>query len=782
MNVLILYGSHEAPAIQDIYFNNPFKILEKRGNFNFNLVEYKKLNWDEIKEYHLVIISRIFERSILKLINFCKNINKEIFFFIDDEVLNFPTEYYLNNEPFYKNNESLIKEILIQSSALIVSTKNLQNTYTKYNSTIYITPPCLNINFIKQNNHKQTSVSQKNKFVIGYAGSFGHVVDFKFLEVALFDFYKRNQPNVYIEFMGCIPEIFGEIIDNDRIKLTHWKQNYKEYLINLMSAKWDIALCPVIDSSYTQHKSNIKLLEYSSSKIPGIYSDIVIYNKDVVDGNNGYLAKNNYISWIDKIDYAYNNRNLLESVSNNAYEYVVGNYSDDLTADIWQKILIKHRKNGISEIIENFEIKKNKAKRIYSLNGGIGLIRKLLKLPSLNKLNNIVITNSSNNQNDNEFTLAKISLNFDKKIIRKQILFIVPWLSVGGGDMVNLIISKYLDKKKYALHFITTEISDNEWEDKFKEISKNIFHVRKIIQNAEYFWEYNNLILEYVERANIDVIIVSNSAIGYTSLPALKEKFSYVKIIDILHGQGGKNEGGGFPEYSKPYDSYLDKRITINNYLKNYLLDKYNIESNKIKVIHNCVDTEFFNNKTLKKNKPFKVCYIGRLNYEKNPNKIVEIAECIFSKKSNSNITFEIIGDGPLFSSIENELYDKNLTANVQLKGYKDNIKNILENADALILCSEMEGLPIVILEAMSMGVPCIATNVGGIPELIDNGVNGFLVNYNSQMINNFVDKIERLYNDKDLRNLMSVNARNKIVKEFSILNMINAYENVINA
>ncbi|HET6224766.1 MAG TPA: glycosyltransferase [Bacteroidia bacterium] len=782
MNILVLYGSHEAPAIQDIYFNNPLKILEKRNVLNYNLIEFKKLNWNELKEYSLIIISRIFEQSIVDLIEYCKTINKEVLFFFDDDILNFPMEYYLNNEPFYKNNELLIKTILKKSSGLVVSTGKMEATYKSYNPVVYIIPPNLNVEFVKQNSHKETAGKDHQKFTIGYAGSFGHVIDFQFLETALFDFYKKHYPNVHIEFMGCIPTTFGNVLDDKTVKLVHWNSNYQEYLINIMNKKWDLALCPVLDSEYTQHKSNIKFLEYAASKVTGIYSDISIYNEVVVNDKTGFLAKNDYKSWMDKIEYAYNNRSSLVKISSDAYEYVIEKHSNIRAAEDWKRILDNYRKRGISKLSENINIKINKAKKIYSVSGSKGIIKKISKI-SINK-HGLYIKRTVKQEVvvSQKEAFEKAVLNFDKKIIKKQILFIVPWLSVGGGDMVNLTIAKYIDKKKYTLHFITTEISDNEWEYRFKEYTKNLFHVRAILKQAEFFWEYNNLILEYIEKANIDVVVISNSAIGYTCLPAIKDKFPYIKVVDILHGQGGAKEGGGFPEYSNPYDSFLHKRITINQYLKKYMIDKYNVLSDKINVIHNCIDIEKFKKEITTVNKVFKVVFIGRLSYEKHPEKVITMAEALFSKVDKSKVVFEIVGDGPMYFDIQQQIKKRKLEENVLLKGYKENVKGVLESNDLLVLCSEMEGLPIVILEAMSMSVPCIATNVGGIPELIEDGKNGFLIDYGDHMEEQFADRIELLLKNKQLREEMSVNARDKIVSEFTVSNMIRAYENIIDA
>lgn len=781
MNALVLYGTHEAPAIQDIYFNNPFKVLEKKSNFHFNLVELSEFSWGEIYEYNLIIISRIFQPEILDLIEVCKKANKDVLFFFDDDILNFPMEYYLNHEPFYKKNEQLIIEILKRASGLVVSTEKLKATYQKYNDTIHVTPPCLNIGLIEQNKTEK----EPGKFTIGYAGSFGHVIDFRFMEKALLDFYRKHASHICIEFMGCIPEAFGNIINHDSIKLIHWQPDYERYLKNILRASWDIALCPVMDSAYTSHKTNIKFLEYSASNIPGIFSDISIYAKDIVDSFNGFLARNDYESWLEKMEYAYANRSLLPGIGCAAHEFVIRQYSDAKSAEIWSDILLQYEKEGLAKISEEISIKVHKTKKIYSSNGMAGLAKKLTKLYSPQvipyKIKQLSEGLSVTTKDiEAEMVFKKVTKNFDRDVIKKQVLFIIPWLSVGGGDMVNLTIAKSLDREKYTLHFITTEISRHEWERKFRKVSRNIFHVRKVIENAKYFWEYNNLILEYIERAKIDTIIISNSAIGYTCLPAIKERYPHIKVLDILHGQGGSKEGGGFPEFSNPYDAYIDTRITINQYLKRYMVDRYGIDSDKIEVIHNCIDTQKFNRKKGSSENTLTVTYVGRLSYEKHPEHIIDIAEKVLMNLPGAKIYFRIIGDGPLYKELARLIDRKNLTKHVFLKGYKDNIKKQLEKTDVLLLCSEMEGLPIVLLEAMSMSVPCIASNVGGIPELINDGSNGFLIDYDAEMIDGFSNRIQQLYLDKSLRVFMGKKARNKIVDHFSMSNL-KAYASLIN-
>lgn len=363
---------------------------------------------------------------------------------------------------------------------------------------------------------------------------------------------------------------------------------------------------------------------------------------------------------------------------------------------------------------------------------------------------------------------------------QKNVLFIIPWMSVGGGDMVNLTIMRYIAKHDYNVHIFTSEQSKNEWKSRFEVITKNIVVLPSVIKNAQSQYEYTDYLVQYIRAANVETLIVSNSEFGYGCLPVLKNEFPGLKIVDILHGQGGEKEGGGFPEYSKSFDSYLDQRITINFYLKNYLMDKYGISPEKIKVIPNCIDTVTFTRKRTDQSNTFIITYIGRLSYEKHPETVIAIAEVFRSQYPSANVMFQIVGDGPMYNDLKVTIREKGLNACVQLKGYTDQIREVLNQTDVLVLCSEMEGLPIVLLEAMAMSVPCIASNVGGIPELIDDGVNGYLVDYNEGNVKYFMERIAMLYHNTELRREFSINARKKIERQYSIASMIQGYLEVL--
>lgn len=112
--------------------------------------------------------------------------------------------------------------------------------------------------------------------------------------------------------------------------------------------------------------------------------------------------------------------------------------------------------------------------------------------------------------------------------------------------------------------------------------------------------------------------------------------------------------------------------------------------------------------------------------------KIIGILRCL----QNFNVTWVHYGDGPLMNWLVNEIKTLPDNIKVYLKGNVPN-KALMEEYknnyfDLFVNLSDSEGLPVSIMEAMSFGIPCLATAVGGTPEIVENAYNGFLVDVNA--------------------------------------------------
>ena len=366
-----------------------------------------------------------------------------------------------------------------------------------------------------------------------------------------------------------------------------------------------------------------------------------------------------------------------------------------------------------------------------------------------------------------------------------NILFIVPSMVVGGAEKVNLDILTYIDKDKFELHFITTDKSENIWTDLFKNYTENIYHLPELFHSSITYKKY---ILKYIEKSTIEVILISNSLYGYKIIPDIKKTFPDIRIIDLNHGESNITKGSYLYPYISDYDRYFLKRIVISEQLKNYFVDNYSICPNKISIIRNGIDNKIFDKtkyaynvfkkKFTLKDSDFVISYIGRLSREKHPEYIIEIANKIINNDNKDNFKFFIAGDGYLYEKLINKIVDYHLTNSVFILGKIYNVQELLNDTNVLLVLSETEGIPLTILEAMSMGVPVISTNVGAIPEIIEDGVNGFLIESNdNQMCFNFIDKIYFLKDNPEIGLLFEYSSKEKIASEYSIERMIKSYE-----
>jgi len=140
-----------------------------------------------------------------------------------------------------------------------------------------------------------------------------------------------------------------------------------------------------------------------------------------------------------------------------------------------------------------------------------------------------------------------------------------------------------------------------------------------------------------------------------------------------------------------------------------------------------------------------------------------------------SKILLLLIGDGPLREQLTIQIKTQNLTDKVKLCGRKNNVSEYLSAADAMLLPSRLEGMSNAILEAMSTGLPVIAREVGGNPELIEHKVTGLLCHGDS--VSEMSDLITLLVQNAALRSELGKKAREVTVQKFSLEKMIERYQ-----
>lgn len=135
-----------------------------------------------------------------------------------------------------------------------------------------------------------------------------------------------------------------------------------------------------------------------------------------------------------------------------------------------------------------------------------------------------------------------------------------------------------------------------------------------------------------------------------------------------------------------------------------------------------------------------------------------------------------VVGDGPLRGELEAHVRDAGLDARVRFLGTRDDVPRLLGGLDALVLASRtIENLPYSVLEAMAAGLPVVATAVGALPELVDDGVTGWLVPPNSPPA--LAERLGRLVTDDAARQIMGVAARERVAAGFELGRQVSTIE-----
>jgi glycosyltransferase involved in cell wall biosynthesis len=187
-------------------------------------------------------------------------------------------------------------------------------------------------------------------------------------------------------------------------------------------------------------------------------------------------------------------------------------------------------------------------------------------------------------------------------------------------------------------------------------------------------------------------------------------------------------------------------------------LDRYYAYSDAL-VVGNGVDEQLLEPGSMQFRDKY-ILFIGRLSYRKG---LFDLLECAKVVCRRYGIKFILVGKGELEQKIRNVIEKEGLQDKIILVGHqnREELVRLYQNATIFVLPSHYEGLPTVLLEAMSCGLPVVATNVSGCPDVVSDGENGFLIPAKSPEM--MVEAISRLLDDEALRNALGKNARKTI-------------------
>lgn len=223
--------------------------------------------------------------------------------------------------------------------------------------------------------------------------------------------------------------------------------------------------------------------------------------------------------------------------------------------------------------------------------------------------------------------------------------------------------------------------------------------------------------------------------------------------------------------------------LAVSDSEKNRAINEVGFKDYNVKVVANSINiyydkTQFYRDYSFKNH----IGMIARLNYQKNPEMFIDVA--INIHKIYPKIKFSILGAG-LFDFLKpkllNKIKKKNCRSYIELLNWGDgkSANEYLKNLDIFILTSKFEGLPFSLLEAMSLGLPVVVTNVDGNKDVVINEVNGYIVDDGN--VEMMTKRIISLIENESLRKVIGQSARNHIVNNFNATDKIKEIEKIYN-
>ena len=295
----------------------------------------------------------------------------------------------------------------------------------------------------------------------------------------------------------------------------------------------------------------------------------------------------------------------------------------------------------------------------------------------------------------------------------------------------------------------------------------------KFLKLWRFIVSWFKLLIELIkEKPTLCYFALSNSGSAFYKDVALVFllKLFRVKTVFHIHSKAiKKNESSRI--YYSLYQYVFKKSSVI--ILSKYLYDdiKTFVSMEQVYICPNGV--EDFRKKSVQKleneSKPVKILFLSNLIESKGVFILIEACEILRTKGYNFSCDF-VGGEGDVSAhQFKEEVKKRQLSETVKYLGKKyDEDKNIVyENADIFVLPTMNDCFPLVLLEAMQYGLPLISTIEGGIPDIVENNVNGFLVEQNNSV--DLADKLETLMNNETLLIQMGRAGRTKYEKEFTL-------------
>lgn len=370
-----------------------------------------------------------------------------------------------------------------------------------------------------------------------------------------------------------------------------------------------------------------------------------------------------------------------------------------------------------------------------------------------------------------------------EKIKILQIITLSEW---GGAQRVVFDLSCRLNKDKFLVEVASG--GGGLLNKKLKEKGITVYEIPTLQREISFWKDWKTLwqLKRIIRKGKYDIVHCHSTKAGF--LGRVAAKLSGVKkIYFTVHSWAfyNKQEYGKkikfFQRIQKIGSLFSTKIICVSEKVKHDGLENKIAKDKKFQVIKNGIKFELKDSKNTIRQKMHipkdKVIIImtARLAHPKDPLLFLKASRIVKSRLPEAK--FIVIGDGPLTSQSQAFISGNGLSQTTALLGEKspEDARQLMKACDIFVLTSKFEGLPITIIEAMFAGLPVIASDVGGVGELVHNNKNGFLLK--TQSPDELAERIIYLIENRSKAVKMGKQGRAMAEKNFSAERMVRKYE-----
>ena len=354
--------------------------------------------------------------------------------------------------------------------------------------------------------------------------------------------------------------------------------------------------------------------------------------------------------------------------------------------------------------------------------------------------------------------------------------------TVGGSGILATRLGVELAKRGHETHFITYErpvaIQDQDYENVFVHLVSVVEY--PLFKYPPYTVALGSEMFRITEQQDLDLLHV-HYALPHSTAAFLARELTGKPYVATLHGSDVTilgSDASYMPVNTLSLER-ADAVTAVSNFIAKEAHESLGI-SREIKVISNFVDSDRFfpapcEDPEVIKGRDVVVTHISNFRPVKRIGDLVYAMSIVTKKAPEARLV--LVGDGPERHNIEKLVNQLDLSRHVLFTGYRSDVPHLIECADVVVLCSETESTPLTLLEGMSCGLPVVATEVGGIPEIVDDGVNGFLVPLKHPEA--IAERILELNADPGLRKRLGDAARETVMERYTIDKIVGQYAKV---